>query len=151
VGTHEQERLQPFIEEAMPFGARGILTDTSMELHVPNQDGGAAGLDFDQNYDTLDLSENLSTARNRPTNWYGGADTAYPEALRNLDDPKVAETLDEVDGNWFTEDRAENWVNYDDRMDYIAELFRTRQDDPRLHNAPFTEEQKQQRLREHGR
>ena len=107
--------------------------------------------DFDQNYDSLDLSENLPTARNRPTNWLGMTTTPYSEALRDIDDPGVARTLDAVDGNFLLDDGAGNWADYDDRMDFIAELFRTRQDDARLHNAPFTEEQKQQRLRELGR
>jgi len=136
------------IEDAMPWGARGILTSTSMVLNTPSNESGPAGLNFDENYDTLSLDSDV-----RDRNWYGAYSEQYPEALQNLQDPGVAQTWDSVDTDWLWNPTvgAENWANYDDRMSYIGELFRSKQNDPRLHNQPFTEEQKQAKLGETGR
>jgi hypothetical protein len=148
IGLHEQTRLQPHIEASMPWLARGFLTKNAMTLHTPTNDSGPAGLNFDQNYKALDLSEDV-----RERNWYGSYEEQYPGALENLEDPGVARTWDQVDPHWWSNPTvgAENWANFDDRMGYISELFRSKQSDPRLHNQPFTQEQKQEKLRQTGR
>lgn len=148
IGLHEQTRLQPFIEDAMPWGARGLITANSMFLHTPTNDEGPAGLNFDQNYDALNLSGEV-----RDQNWYGGYTEQYPDALKDFQDRGTQRTWDGIDTHWWSNPTvgAENWANFDDRMTYIGELFRSKQNDPRLHNQPFTQEQKEQKLRETGR
>lgn len=144
IGLHEQARLQPFIEDAMPWYARGAATAWGMNLHVPNSnDGSPVGLDFAHDYDALDLSEDV-----RERHWFWGHYTQdYPEALRSIDDPTVASEIDELSpGFWNPTVGAENWADYDDRMQFIAELFRSNQNNPNLHQVPFTDEQAQAHL-----
>ena len=65
----------------------------------------------------------------------------FPEALRDIQDAELRELLDEID---FTPDStsgsaAKNWANFSERMNFIIDLFRTRQQDARLYRAPFAQ------------
>lgn len=144
IGYHEQTRLQPHIENAMPFGGRRFLTETAMGLNLPQPTQGPVGLDFDQNYDELDLSEEV-----RSQDFWGRYTTDYPEALQELSDPSVKSVWEEVDPHWWNSGGtvgAENWTNFDDRMAFISELFRSHQSNEALHQQPFSEEQAQELL-----
>jgi hypothetical protein len=146
IGMHEQTRLQEHVTNAMPFGARGFLTEHAMGLHIPTATEGPVGLDFDENYHELDLSEEV-----RDRDFWGRYATQYPEALQQLDDPSVQSVWEQVDPHWWNSGGtvgAENWTNFDDRMAFISELFRTHQNNPDLHQQPFTEEQAAAKLAE---
>lgn len=146
IGQHEQSRLQPYIEDAMPWGARGVLTDLSMTLNVPTNERGPAGLDFDQNYESLSLDGEV---RDRSF-WTGAYQQDYPTALQVIDDRGVQNIWEQVEPDWDSNYTvgAENWADYDDRMTYIGELFRSNQNNERLFNEPFTEQQAQDKLAE---
>lgn len=146
IGMHEQTRLQEHVSEAMPFGARRQLTQHAMGLNLPLPTEGPVGLDFDENYNELDLSGEV-----RDQHWWGGYAEEYPAALQELDDPSVQSVWEQVDPHWWNSEGtvgAENWTHFDDRMAFISELFRTHQSNPALHQQPFTQEQADAKLAE---
>jgi hypothetical protein len=119
---HEHMRLQPYIAGSMPHPLRRLVTARLLHYQV-----GPDQLSVDQ-----DVPE-----------WSGpGAPTDLgiiqnPDLLRFLDGP----------GGWdrtpdsYTGSRARDWSDIHDRMNYICDLFRSRQFDPALYNQPYTEEQ----------
>lgn len=67
----------------------------------------------------------------------------FPRDLMVIEHPSLRELLDRMD---YTPDTvegsaAENWGSLEDRMNFIVDFFRTRQQDESLLSAPFTEPQ----------
>jgi hypothetical protein len=97
---------------------RGIATEHMMKLAVP---GGA-----------LKLGNDLPPPA-------GMESTLFPPHLRTIEDPRLRELLGRLDK---TPDSlhgtaAKDWSQLGQRMNYIVDLFRSRQSDPRLFDAPF--------------
>jgi len=69
---------------------------------------------------------------------------AYPEDLEAIRDRRLAALLEAIDRNPFstTGSAADNWADFDDRMAFVADFFRSRHQDPSLFLAPFTEGQR---------
>lgn len=67
----------------------------------------------------------------------------FPKDLMTIENPELASLLARLD---YTPDTVEgsaakNWGRLEDRMNFIVDLFRTRQQDQSLFSPPFTEEQ----------
>jgi len=64
----------------------------------------------------------------------------FPRALRSLTDPGLLMLLDQLDRtpNTTTGSAAVNWTAIGDRMNYVVDLFRSRQQDLSLYRAPFS-------------
>jgi len=101
--------LAPLLVEVQRL-VREIITETMMVLELPGE--------------TLRLGRDLS----------GG----YPEALRHLDNADLRELLQQADpsSDSLRHSGAENWADFGERMHFIADLFRARQNAPRLFEPP---------------
>ena len=67
----------------------------------------------------------------------------FPRDLMVIENPELAALLQRLD---YTPDTVEgsaasNWASIEDRMNFIVDFFRTRQQDASLFSAPFTAEQ----------
>jgi len=64
----------------------------------------------------------------------------FPESLLRLTDPELTAFLTAIDPTPDTPrgSGTEDWATLLDRMHFIADLFRTRHEDPTLHRPPFT-------------
>ena len=67
----------------------------------------------------------------------------YPEALRSLTLPEALPLMEQLDytPNLLSGSAAADWASLNDRLNYILDLFRSRQQDATLFQAPFTVEQ----------
>lgn len=124
IGGHEQTRLQPEIQGALPYGTRGLATDWMMKLGLPDGRGGVK---------PVALGDDVPTFNNRRA----------PKELVKLDNPDAAGMVKRWDRSpdSLKGSGAEDWTNMRDRMNYILDLFRSRQDDPALFQDPFTPKQ----------
>ncbi|GMU04029.1 hypothetical protein [Corallococcus caeni] len=107
--------------DALAGTFRGIATEHMMKLAVP---GGA-----------LKLGNDLPPPP-------GMESTLFPPHLRTIEDPKLKALLGRMDK---TPDSlhgtaAKDWSQLDQRMNYIVDLFRSRQSDPHLFDQPFGKE-----------
>ena len=91
---------------------------------------------------TLDLpGETLVLGRGLPAPKGG---PLYPKVLDPVDDPETLDFLRRQGADPPPAGGAVNWTELDDRMRYIADLFRSRQLDAALQGPPFTEAQRRQ-------
>jgi hypothetical protein len=155
IGLHEQIRLQAHIEGGLAGAVsrmRGYARLLAGRLGVPRplrRAGRAALLRAEARWkrmatewvmhlpladEHLDLSEDVPAL---------AADGAYPEALRALLLPASRALLAEWDPtpDALAGSGTEDWCDLPDRMHFILELFRTRQQSPRVLAAPFGEAQ----------
>ena len=97
---------------------RGIATEHMMKLAVP---GGA-----------LKLGNDLPPPK-------GMESTLFPPHLRTIQNPELKALLNKLDHSpdSLKGTGAKDWSRLDQRMDYIIDLFRTRQSDPHLFDQPF--------------
>lgn len=160
IGLHEQTRLQPHIQEAMdaplatlwkqklvgllpgfvgapiayvlklmtkPFLRaitemwERVATRHAMNLALPDGKEIPLGADLPQRPDT------------------------FPPELRKITDPKTEALLERFDRGLQSTvgSGANNWADLNDRMGFIVELFRSRQQDLKLFSAPFSADQEQ--------
>ena len=156
IGYHEQKRLQPEIEEAMdaPVADSEELKRELKAKIFPRFPGWRSPLDGA--YDRLAvkvrvLAREIVTARMMTLALPGGEvlrlgrdlGRDFGPTLRLAADPDLTALLANVDP---TPDSVrgsgvEDWANFDDRMHFIADLFRCYQEEPRLFEAPFNAEQ----------
>jgi hypothetical protein len=165
IGFHEQTRLQPEIAAALDAGvveprsfARRLIPHVfphtgAAVLTIVATARALGGLAwFDEAVDRF-LADARGAIRERLTEHLmtlhlpGGAVRlgtdlrgAYPASLARLEDPELAALLARVDpmpGN-FAGSAAVDWADLGERMHFIAELFRSRQESAGLLNAPFT-------------
>lgn len=68
---------------------------------------------------------------------------SFPKPLRNVEHPDLVHLIEDIDRSpdTLTGSAANDWGNLRDRMNYIADLFRSRQQDASLLRAPFTQAQ----------
>ena len=64
----------------------------------------------------------------------------FPRALRTLTDPDLQQLIEQLDRtpNTTKGSAAVNWTAIGDRMNYVTDLFRSRQQDLSLYRAPFS-------------
>ena len=167
IGWHEQTRLQPEIGEALgapltePVKLRRDLLREVARLRVrlawrllrelvPGRRGAVKHLldELDRHVKriareavtellmTLSLpGETLSLARDVPG--------VFPAELRSTDNTDLRELLARVDATPETTrgSGARDWSDLNERIHYIADLFRVYQQNVELHSAPFRAEQ----------
>jgi hypothetical protein len=157
IGCAEQTRVQPFIAQSMNRPVRDLFGTHLKEhlrarfpapiaslLHVILRDLGRA------------LEEELQLISTR---WMmrlvvpGGAlrlgenvpplpdGRMYPDSLASLDAPQPEGLMADLQATDASRCAARDWVSYPDRMRYIGVLFRSRQQDRPLWEAPFTDRQ----------
>ncbi|MFF9340257.1 MULTISPECIES: hypothetical protein [unclassified Streptomyces] len=146
VGLHEQIRLQQPIAQALswPAGTRlaplplrrqvqrsweNMVTRQLMELRLP-----AADFSVTRRLVSQRIGSDIGKAR-------GGA--RFPAALTHLQNIELKALLYDIDRtpNTLLGSAADNWVNLGDRMNFVADLFRARQQEGRLFQPPFTAQQ----------
>jgi len=108
---HELERLEARVREV----AREAVTEMLMTLSVPGQ--------------VLDLGRDVPGT--------------FPDDLRTITNAELRALLERVDPTPDTTrgSGARDWANLDQRIHYIADLFRVYQERPELFDPPFTPEQ----------
>lgn len=150
IGYHEQARLQPFIKRAletpisllMDAGLRRLAHRlglrrwwTEVDAWLRRQWVGLATRCFMY----LELPDaSLSLGKDLPG---ASGSQMFPEVLLDIEDPELRRLLDEIDltPNTVVGSAARNWADFAERMNFIIDLFRTRQQDTRLYRAPFAQ------------
>lgn len=147
VGLHEQTRVDPILKEALdaPLEVffdqalgllplplrlaatpvrprlqaqlRALLTQRLMRMHLPDV--------------SLELGEDVP-------GWRKGA--RFHPTLDTLEHPELRTMYDQLTAG--APSRARDWTRLDDRMRYIATLFRTRQKSLQLFEPPYLETQR---------
>ncbi|NTX04786.1 MULTISPECIES: hypothetical protein [Myxococcus] len=109
--------LNPLVD-ATASVFRRLATEHMMKLAVP---GGA-----------LKLGNDLPPPP-------GMESTLFPPHLRAIENPELRALLGKLDSSSdsLKGTAAKDWSKLDQRMNYIIDLFRTRQSDPHLFDAPF--------------
>jgi hypothetical protein len=164
IGLHEQTRLQPQIQEAMDAPIDDIL-----KKHLSPGPGGGwlarvVGA-IERPLDDLvglaqDVWERVATRYMMSLSLPGGttlplgrdippsaaAREYLPQVLEDIDDPDalvhVLEQFDRAQGYGDQGSASVDWRVLDDRMNFIVNLFRSRQQDSELLEQPFNEAQR---------
>jgi hypothetical protein len=120
---HEHQRLEPYLDASIPHPLRRFVTRRLLGFSV-----GA---------EAMKVSADVTTR---------GRVNPFPKTLATIEDPDLQALLtgprgwdrtpDSVDGS-----AARDWTKLSDRMNYIVDLFRTRQTDPSLFTRPYTDGQ----------
>jgi hypothetical protein len=159
VGLHEQTRLQPAIAGALDAPMRWLRARLARDVtarlppwkRLPVRVAGRWLLapvyavvprlwraeatrwlmDLPLPGELLGLGEDVPARPGRPM---------FPAPLRAPRHPELLALLRRLDRTWGTTagSGAGDWADLGDRMHYIADLFRARQQEPGLHAPPFT-------------
>lgn len=161
VGLHEQTRLQPNIRGAINAPIDEIFKDR-LGGKLPSALFSPVRLLVGEHLsellqDVRDVWERVATryamnlALPKGKEISLGDDVPNPAGgvpadLQELDNPQLVEVLSQFDGNLATliGSGANNWADLNDRMGFIVDLFRSRQQDGELFGEPFDESQLQQ-------
>jgi hypothetical protein len=165
IGLHEQTRLQPQIEAAMdapideilrkhltPGPGGGFLSRIVGAVERPLLElTGIAQKIWERVATRLLMSLSLPHDQTLPLGKdipRASAKRPYlPAALRDIADPETLVELlgqfDRADGDGDEGSASVNWCELDDRMNFIVNLFRSRQQDRELFDQPFSAEQRQ--------
>ncbi|MEA2390309.1 MAG: hypothetical protein QOK31_418 [Solirubrobacteraceae bacterium] len=116
---HEHERLEPYIQASIPRPLRGFVTKHLLGFAVGDE--------------AMKVSSDVIPRTPTP----------FPDTLRTIESPELEAFLCGPDGWDRTPDStrgsaAHDWTKLADRMNFIVDLFRTRQTDPNLFSPPFT-------------
>jgi hypothetical protein len=120
---HEHHRLEPYISGSLPRPLRRLVT--------------ARLLGFSIGHESMRVSANVVPDHG----------VVFPRTLATIEDRDLRTLLDGPGGLDRTPDSldgsaAEDWTSLSDRMNFICDLFRSRQLDPELFEPPFTEDQR---------
>ena len=120
---HEHHRLDPYIDASVPRPLRRLVT-----RHL---------LGFTVGTEPLKVSRDVPRVRSR----------RFPETLREIDTPELVDFLFGPQGwdrtpDTLTGSAARDWTELEDRMHFIVDLFRSRQSEPVLFTAPYSDEQR---------
>ncbi len=115
---HEHRRLEPYIDDSIPRPLRRLVTRRL--------------LDFSLGPETFDVSADVPAG--------------FPTTLRTVESDDLEQFLREWDRNPGTVagSAAADWTKIADRMNFICDLFRTRQRDPELFADPYSPRQREQ-------
>jgi len=158
IGLHEQTRLQEHIQGALDAPIEGLV-QRHLRAQLPRLIGPplawliglvTRGLmrrlrafwqEVATRY-TMNLALPGGNEISLGTDLPGGPG-AYPSDLQEITDPKLEALLDLFDlhGPSPTGSGANNWAQLNDRMGFIVELFRARQQDLKLFDPPFKPQQ----------
>jgi hypothetical protein len=166
IGFHEQTRLQPEIAESLdtcvpdPAAVKRRLVEALLSgsehalVRRLAREDRAGGLLDDVSARVVDrlrarvravVTEELMTLALPGGTLRLGRDVVgtFPESLVTLTDPELTEFLRSVDRTPNTPlgSGADDWADLFDRMHFIADLFRTRQQDATLLAPPFAADQ----------
>jgi hypothetical protein len=120
---HEHERLEPYIDGAVPRALRRLITARLLDFRVGSED-------LSVHDDVPRLEEGRRYAR-------GLTQIDNPELFLFLNGPAGWDrTRDTLTGS-----AAGDWTQLRDRMNFICDLFRSRQFDPGLFAAPYDDGQ----------
>ncbi len=119
----EHQRLDPYIDASVPRPFRRLVTKRLLSFAV-----GA---------ESMEVSADVPV---RGT-------SAFSDTLRTIEIPQLEQFLDGPGGwdrtpNTVVGSAAEDWTKLADRMNFIVDLFRTRQKDPNLFKPPYTDWQR---------
>lgn len=154
IGLHEQTRLQPFIEAAMlapidvliakrmgkkmgflggPFALLGKLLLSKLLKKM------ARAWEHIATRHAMNLALPQGQEISLGETPVPGSRSSYPEDLQVIDDPKTEALLERFDEDLSSPRGAgaNNWANLRDRMGFIVELFRARQQELSLFSEPF--------------
>jgi hypothetical protein len=159
VGLHEQTRLQPAIAGAvdapmrwlrdrlvrdvaarLPLGKRLLVHVVGRWLLAPvfavvpriwRAEATRRMMDLPLPGEVLCLAQDVPARPGCPI---------FPAPLRDPRHPELIALLRRLDRTWGTTagSGAEDWTDLGERMHYIADLFRARQQEPSLHAPPFS-------------
>jgi hypothetical protein len=164
VGAHEQTRLQPYIEGALNAGQpvfhEAIQDAVNASLaHLPGPLKWAAQEELkllggvDKLTDAADdvfrhaatammmrlttPTEQLHLGNDLPND--PGHATPFPKDLTNITDPELQKLIGQLDKNpsSLQGTGARDWSDFGQRMNFILDLFRSRQQDPSIFSPPF--------------
>jgi hypothetical protein len=158
VGLHEQTRLQPNIAGAIEGPLQLLRERLARHLRLgwwfwwrrPRERQSTELLAAvhqiwreEVTWSLMDLplpGEALNLGRDLPTR---PGQAMFPPLLRELENDELIRLLRQYDRTWDTTDQtgARDWTSLGDRMHYIADLFRARQQEPSLFQLPFSVEQ----------
>jgi hypothetical protein len=127
---HEHERLDPYIDTSVPHPLRQIVTKHLLSFAV-----GAEAMNVGGDVPSLGPAQ-------------------FPETLQTIESPELDELLCGPHGwdrtpNTVAGSAARDWTNLSDRMNFIVDLFRSRQTDPNLFTSPYSAEQREMILAGH--
>jgi hypothetical protein len=155
IGLHEQMRLQPQIAAAMNTPVADLVVEVTRDTMrrllpdwIEDEVDQAFAAPMQRLAEALEpLWRRVVTRHLMELAQPGGRElplgvdqplVSLPEALRLIDDPEALRVL------WTTYDvpsahtGARDWASLADRMNYIINLFRTRQQDAELFTPPFS-------------
>ncbi|MCY0994475.1 hypothetical protein OV203_45550 [Nannocystis sp. ILAH1] len=143
VGYHEQIRLQPTIAAALsaPLAVLVAADAAPLRRALGERRGDVARSLLTRWMMTIELPEGaLALGRDVPATRDG---RMFPAALTQIEDPELRAVLDEVDRTPDTTQgsAAADWAALADRMNFIVDLFRSRQRDASLRRTPFRADQ----------
>jgi hypothetical protein len=157
--AHEQQRLQPAIQHALDAAISDTLRkviDHDVVRHIPTPEARRVLDDLmsdlfrvvDDAWETalteavmqlVTATETLDLRRDVPP--LDGI--MFPAVLADLSSTDAEAAVRQWDKTKGTgaPSGARDWAQMDERMNFIVNLFRSRQRDPNLFNPPFTQEQ----------
>ena len=160
IGAEEQALLQPFLASVLCAGVTEVFSPIGIQLgrtplgHIAI--AARAGHQFarliDERWDR-EMTRHFLVLELPGERLHLGDDVPplvgeplIPHVTAKPTEPALIDLLDEFDrtGDSGRDDRASDWTVYDQRMDWIAWLFRSRQFDQRMRQPPFTAAEVQQ-------
>jgi hypothetical protein len=116
---HEHERLEPYIDASVPHPVRRFVT-----RHL---------LGFTVGAEAMRVSRDVPSRGPAP----------FPDTLRTIESPELDRLLRGPQGwdrtpNSVVGSAAHDWTKLSDRVNFIVDLFRSRQNDPELFRAPYS-------------
>ncbi|RAY11059.1 hypothetical protein DPM19_32675 [Actinomadura craniellae] len=146
ISLHEQTRLQEAIAGSLAPPLRAPFTPAPVKaLAARVWSRFATGLLMDLNMPAADFTTSRVLIPLRLGRDVGGAhgSTDYPADLAELDDVELKALLYDLDRtpDSLLGSAATDWTVLAERLNYLADLFRLWQQDPCLHQPPFTPEQ----------
>jgi hypothetical protein len=127
---HEHQRLQPYIDAAVPRPLGRFVTQRLLGFSV-GAEAMKVGIDV-------------------PTR----GPSPFPDTLMTIEDSELENLLDGPQGwdrtpNTPAGSAAGDWTKLTDRMNFIVDLFRARQGDPELFTPPYSSRQREAILSGH--
>lgn len=137
IGYHEQYRLQPEIAGSLGAASVALPAPRGLWQRALQRRFIAIVRRFSTRFMQIRLpGAPLKLGEDVPPLGRAGM---FPEALARVDLPALARLLEAFDRTPDTVEgsAARDWAALDDRMNYLVDLFRTRQRDPRLWASPL--------------